>query len=188
VASTQPQGTIKKADISKNTALYVVPDALPLVYFADTVKYISIPKRQGGIFYQLDHLRETKSSPKEELMVFDMPQDFAKMTEKAKIISYYNTPDKISAQAVLEEPGILVFSMIHYNGWKAYAAKKPVDIYRGNKVFPTLFLNPGTYTGENRVFLVYRPVSFIFGLFLTLFICITAPFYLLINNYLKKAQ
>lgn len=145
-------------------SVYKVSDALPLVFLPKSVK--AITDFHG--YEQIRYLEKTEMTPFEEIVVAGMPADFPNLTEKGKIISYSRQSDRITAEVSLKEPGAVAFSDIFYPGWLAWAGRKKHHVFKANKSLRALLLQAGQYTRENRIFLYYDPISFRFGLYITL--------------------
>jgi uncharacterized membrane protein YfhO len=68
-------------------------------------------------------------------------------------------PNKVSIEARLEHPGLLVLSDVYYRGWKAYVDDRPTKIFRVNQLVRGVFLREGNHRVEFR----YRPESLTVG-------------------------
>lgn len=76
-----------------------------------------------------------------------------KISDKA-VITYYS-PDEIHV-ALGGQWGWLTMSDRFYPGWRTLVDRKPVNLYRGNYMFRTVFIPPGS----NYLFLRYDPPGF----------------------------
>jgi len=83
-------------------------------------------------------------------------------TYKQADIIYYS-PNEIQVQVYMDEPGFLVLSENYYPGWKATDNGKEIEIYRTNYILRSVYLDKGQHT----VKFIYNPVSFRFGLWIT---------------------
>jgi len=63
------------------------------------------------------------------------------------------SPNRVTAQAVLDEPGLLVLSEIWYPGWQALDNGQPAPIVRADAILRGVYLEAGTHTVE----FLYRP-------------------------------
>jgi hypothetical protein len=84
--------------------------------------------------------------------------DASRLNVRAATIEEYR-PNKVSIQARLEHPGLLVLSDVYYRGWEAYVDDKRTKIYRVNRLVRGVFLREGTHRVEFR----YRPKSLTVG-------------------------
>ncbi|MCB4790766.1 MAG: YfhO family protein [Elusimicrobia bacterium] len=168
---------IKNRDIfmcfKSGLKLYRQNIAIPLVYFPKTTKLV----REESGYDQIEYLKNTKLPPDEEIVVSDIPDNFPRFTEGAKVLSYKQFYNKSVTEVSLNTPGTLVFSEISYPGWKAYYDKKSTRVYRGNKIFKTVFLETA---GKTKIYMLFKPVSYILGLYLTL---IALLFFVLLAIY-----
>jgi hypothetical protein len=88
--------------------------------------------------------------------------------EEHVIISDYQ-PNRIELSAFSQRPKILFLSETYYPGWKVYIDGDQGEILRADFAFRAVALPPG----HHRVEFVYRPLSVILGLFMTLLtICV----------------
>ncbi len=83
-------------------------------------------------------------------------------SSRAEIIDYQANKVEIDAQMAGE--GFLVLSDTYYPGWKAYLDGREERIYRADYLLRAVFLSPGSH----KVMFVFDPLSFKFGLWLTL--------------------
>ncbi len=80
----------------------------------------------------------------------------------SKIVS--ETPNAISIQVDTLQPGWLVFSDIHYPGWKAFLNNEVVEIYSGNFLFRAVEVP----VGQHEIKLIYQPWSFYSGVLISI--------------------
>lgn len=74
----------------------------------------------------------------------------------------------VTVTAKASAPCILVLSDIFYPGWKAYINNRPATLFPAYHAFRGLLLPAGEHTVEYR----YRPLSFLWGLFLSTMGCL----------------
>jgi hypothetical protein len=156
-------GTSPLADIGGELKLFKYDKALPRVFFSQGVRVIP----DNDVQEQIEYLRNTPYSPDQEILLPFLPEGITGTPGKGRVLSYRVETDKISSEILLNQPAIIVFSEMFYPGWKAYAAGKNYPLLRGNKVFRALPLPAGTFTGRGAVRLVYDPIAWRFGLFIT---------------------
>jgi len=77
--------------------------------------------------------------------------------DQTKVVAY--TPEHISLQTSLEQPGLLVLSDVMYPGWKAYVDGVEQPILLTNLIMRGVFLESGEHTVE----FVFRPDLFYIG-------------------------
>ncbi len=78
----------------------------------------------------------------------------------------------------MDDPGCIVISEAFDQGWKAFVDNKPIRMYRGDLLFQALLLPAGFH----RLNLIYDPVSYRLGLFITLLVLLFYVF-VLSNKY-----
>jgi hypothetical protein len=83
--------------------------------------------------------------------------------EKIKVVSY--SPNRVDLEAVLPAPGLLIFNDSYYPGWRALEDGQDREIYRANYLFKGVFFT----AGEHRVSFVFRPASYQWGKWISLF-------------------
>lgn len=83
--------------------------------------------------------------------------------DKIEIKAY--TSHKLSLDVSVVRKGFLILSEVYYPGWKAFIDGKETKIYRANYILRALPLEPGNHKIE----LIYKPVSFKIGLYITTF-------------------
>ncbi|MBW1744599.1 MAG: YfhO family protein, partial [Deltaproteobacteria bacterium] len=88
----------------------------------------------------------------------DMASDISRLSMGTATIEEYR-PNKVSIEARLEHPGLLVLSDVYYHGWKAYVDDQPTKIFRVNQLLRGVFLREGNHRVEFR----YRPESLTVG-------------------------
>jgi hypothetical protein len=144
--------------------VYAIPRALPRVYLPGSVRVI--PDRD--VYEQLSYLRNTEQSPADEVVVGREPAERFAGEAAGRILSYSIASDRISAEIRMKNPGPVVFSEPAYPGWKAYAAGRQMPILRGDKLLRTVFLPAGEFAGVNRFIMIFQPLSFTIGVWLSL--------------------
>jgi len=178
ISADKTTGFGELLDARGGTYIYHDKAASGRIFLPKTVAPIS----EGEGFDQINYLRAAKLAPQEELMVTAAPKDFPLYTSGGRIVSFFSSSDKISAELILNGPSAVVIGDIFYPGWKAYADSRSLQIVRGNKSFRTVFLNSGEYTGVKKLYLVYDPASLRFGLILFLLSLISLAVYLVVNE------
>ena len=161
----KPMNTLDHISTLENgIGLYRNPKALPIVYIADYIH----AQYYEDVYEQMEYLRKTENTPKEEILIDRVPKDFPLASTGGKITKYTQAQGKISLEVELPSPAAVVFSQIYYSGWRAWAAKKETTVYRGNKVLPVILLNKGKYIDGEKIVLKYMPNSFMIGLLVTI--------------------
>ncbi|MDD5223530.1 MAG: YfhO family protein [bacterium] len=94
---------------------------------------------------------------------FFLPAGGDAFPKQIKIIRY--SPNRIDLEVHLPSPGLLVFNDSYYPGWQAQADGQDKEIYRTNYLFKGIFLSDG----EHRVSFIFRPASYRWGKWITLF-------------------
>ena len=79
-----------------------------------------------------------------------------------KIVEH--SPNRVTIDAYLSEPGLLVLADAYYPGWKAFVDGKETKIYRANYVMRGVFITGGRHVVEFR----YDPLSFEVGVIISL--------------------
>jgi hypothetical protein len=74
-------------------------------------------------------------------------------SEGASITEY--RPERVSIEANLSEPGVLLLTDAWYPGWQATVDGEPVTICRANLLFRAIALGPG----QHRVVVTFRPLG-----------------------------
>ncbi|MGA1840788.1 MAG: YfhO family protein [bacterium] len=93
---------------------------------------------------------------------------YVMIEEERVIISDYQ-PNRIELYTFSKRPKILFLSETYYPGWEVYIDGSQGEILRADFAFRAVALSPG----HHKVEFVYRPMSVILGLFMTLFtICV----------------
>ncbi|MFC1501659.1 hypothetical protein ACFL58_04345, partial [Elusimicrobiota bacterium] len=161
--------------------IYAIKNPLPRIIFSKSAKYIP----ESEMYDEASHLAKTELSPDKEIIIGRIPEKFTLTGGNGKVLSYQCSLQKITAELITDDPVIVFFSEMFYPGWKAFSNKIEYPIIRGNKVFRTIFLPEGVFTGKNKVVLTYDPVSFKFGLLVTLLSIILSVFYF-VKYYGKK--
>lgn len=81
-------------------------------------------------------------------------------------------------------PSFLVCAMSATPGWKAFVDKKPMTVIRTNGALMGANIPPGIH----KIYLVYSPDSFRFGLYLSLCTLFATLFYIAIRSLRRKAE
>ena len=91
-----------------------------------------------------------------------MPLHATAQSPLPKIIEH--SPNRVTIEADLKEPGLLVLGDAYYPGWKAFVGGKETKIYRTNYVMRGVFMPAGRHLVEFR----YDPASFRIGVIISL--------------------
>lgn len=158
--------------------VYSFPDALPRLFLAKRVKLFR--EFMFDVNNQTNYLKQTKFSPDEELLLDYLPGDIDKIGSEGNLFSFSCEPNRLLAEISLKKQGVVVFSEIFYPGWRAWAKQTEIKVMRGNKALRALPLSAGEYIGKDKIFMYFSPVSFMFGLYIsvTTLIVIAALLYL----------
>lgn len=81
-----------------------------------------------------------------------------------EIVWNKDSPNEIVLMVKSDQPGIIFLSNNFFPGWYAYIDGKETEIYRANYTFQAIAVAQGSY----EIKLVYNPLSFRLGMFLTL--------------------
>jgi hypothetical protein len=144
--------------------VYELPNTLPRAFVSRMARYIS----NENVYDQIDHLKITKFTPRDEITISDYPNGFIPVSGFARIWSFVSESAKLAIECTMTDPGILVVSDIYYSGWHAISKGKRYQLIRGNKIFRTLGLPAGEYRGVNKLYIYYDPISIRLGILITL--------------------
>lgn len=142
-----------------------VPD-LPLIYDNEIRIYENphaLPRSFITDYFQVVSSNDVRISPPRDQITSpqpatDMRSDTSRLSTGAATIKEYR-PNKVSIEARLEHPGLLVLSDVYYSGWEAYVDEKRTKIFRVNRLMRGVFLREGNHQVEFR----YRPKSLTIG-------------------------
>ncbi len=108
----------------------------------------------------------------ERLVLEGTPPDANRACEpgsKAQLTTLVDRPNRKVYSIQVNTEGWLMISQTRYPGWLASVDGERVDIYSANYLFMGVSIPAGTHVVE----MVYRPISFIFGLLLSILVGIT---------------
>jgi hypothetical protein len=138
--------------------IYENPQAMPRVWLAHEVRYVSSPEEAWQAMAQPDvNLTET-ALVEEYVPGIDGGARLRGKGDTAKIVRY--EPNEVEVKAATAQPGMLILSDVFYPGWQATVDGEPAYIYRTYGLIRGVFLSPGEHT----VVFEYRPRSFALGL------------------------
>ncbi|MFH1368248.1 MAG: hypothetical protein ABII64_03880 [Elusimicrobiota bacterium] len=158
-----------QASLPSGITLYRAANPLPRVFLPK--KLAVIPNPEKNFEYhpdQLEFLNNTKFAPNEILLVTAVPQDFPLLNLSGRILSYSSGTDKLTSEVLLPSGGTVLFSEIYYPGWSVYADRKKYQIYTGNMSLRAVFLPPGEYYNDKRIYMYFHPAAWLMGLYITL--------------------
>lgn len=167
------------ASLPNGLGIYAFPDPLPRVFFPERITVIP----DAEVYEQVDHLQKSAYSPDKELLLGHLPPPFKDVSRGGTLLSFTPKAASVEAEVRLTSPGPVTFSEIAYPGWRAIAGGKETRIFRGNKVFRTLLLPEGDYTGKNRIILFFDPVPLRGGLYATLLALALAFAYFIVPRF-----
>jgi hypothetical protein len=98
----------------------------------------------------------------------------------AEILRQHRNNDRIDIELYTEKKSLLVFLETYYPGWKVIVDRQPQKIEKVNGFFQGVFVEPG----KHLVQFIYHPLSFIFGIAVSILSWITVFF--LIYIFYKK--
>lgn len=140
------------------TYLHRLEDHLPRAY---VVHRAYVLKGEEG----LKLLADPEFDPLETVILEEEPdlelQDKLRAQSMVRILEY--EPTRIVLEAEVAADGILVLSEVYYPGWQARVDGQKTRIYRANHALRALPLEAGSH----RVELVYAPLSFKIGFFIS---------------------
>jgi hypothetical protein len=137
--------------------------------------------RSENVYDEINYLAATRRSPDEEVVISHVPRGFPLQPGRGEIDSVLFGSDRIVIASKLAAGSALVISDVFYPGWQAWAAGKRFPVQRGNKVLRTVLLPAGDYSGASSLYLLYRPVSWRLGLYVTLLFCLGLSGYALLR-------
>jgi len=121
--------------------------------------------------------------PKVNIPAFESNENGPVQTYEFCLIDSYSH-DSIIISADLSEPGFLILSEINYPGWHVFVDDEKETILTGNYLFRTVPLQAGSHT----VRFEYRPVSFRWGLRLSLLTLFFILVYLMIDARIRMKR
>ncbi|MBW1742972.1 MAG: YfhO family protein [Deltaproteobacteria bacterium] len=129
--------------------IYENPCALPRSFITDNFEVVS----SDDVRISPPRCQVASRQP-----VAGMTSDTSRLIMGAATIEEYR-PNKVSIEASLEHPGLLVLSDVYYRGWKAFVDDQPTKIFRVNQLVRGVFLREGNHRVEFR----YSPESLAVG-------------------------
>ena len=97
-----------------------------------------------------------------------------KSTNQNSVVNFIQySPNKVTMEVHLKQPGLLILGDVYYPGWKVYVDNKIDKIYRANYVMRAVYLKEGNHT----VRFIYDPLLFKVGLIITLLTLLTIFIY-----------
>lgn len=140
--------------------VYQNPNALPRAVIVHKTEVI---RDRDAIFRELisPEFDPTTSAIIEEDLDIQLSKPFGK-NPVPKV--HEHSPNKVTIEAYLAQPGLLVLGDTYYPGWKAFVDGKESKIYPTNYVMRGVVLPEGRHIVEFR----YEPLSFKIGAVITL--------------------
>jgi hypothetical protein len=155
-----PEGRIELAGYFPEfpSWLYKIPSALPRTYIASRAAWESNPVKvierlSSEEFHDLEQVLLEKPLSIEATHNFHA---------RATVVDYTN--HRVTIQASLNGPGVLVLADAFYPGWRVSVDGQEREILRANLFFRGVLLEHGTHSVEFR----YRPSSFFIGMGISL--------------------
>jgi len=145
---------------NKEILVYQNKDVLPRAFIVPRIKVI---KDKDLIFRELN---SPAFNPREYIILEEEAgiglTDSAKLESEVLITQYL--PQRVSINAHLSGNGFLFLSDTYYPGWKVYVDGRKERMYRANYTFRAVYLSRGRHT----IKFIYKPLSFILGLYLSI--------------------
>ena len=140
--------------------IYQNLNALPRAFIAHRAEVV---RDRDAIFRELvnPQFDPATSAVVEEEMNIQLSKPLSR-SPIPRIINH--SPNKVTIEAYLAQPGLLVLGDIYYPGWKAFVDGKESKIYPANYVMRGVVLPEGRHIVEFR----YDPLSFKIGAVITL--------------------
>jgi hypothetical protein len=135
----------------------------------------------------LDAIRRPDFDPWRQVVVEASPSDVGALSQqlpevaRAAHIESYDA-ERVSIQAQLDRPGLLLLTDSNYPGWKATVDGQPAPILKANYLFRGVMLGPGSHRVEFR----YAPVSYAAGYGISLFSAFAVATWLLVDSRRKR--
>lgn len=130
----------KLQQINKTAYIYENLDFLPRAYIVHDAKVMNNKK---NIF---NEIKGSGFNPGKYAIIegnFSEPLSSTNAAEKAEIT--YFSPNKITINASLAEPGFLVLSEVWYPRWKAFVDGKEAKIYKTDYILRSVYLDKGVH-------------------------------------------
>jgi len=133
---------------------------LPRAFMVYKAKYLTTETKT------LAYLNSNEFNPRNTIVIesndkFDLSTKQLN-NNNVSIISY--KPTEVNLNVNTSESGFLFLSDMYFPGWKAYVNGKATKIYRANYLFRSIYLS----TGQYHVRFVYKPLTFVYGLMVTI--------------------
>ena len=163
---------INRWDVYRDVKVYENKEVLPRAYIVRNAKIVD----EDNILEEI-----LKINPKQEVIIeqehkhLQNPGEF----KEAEIVFY--SPNKITINVSLDNPGFLVLSEIYYPGWKAYDNGKKVKVLKANYILRAIYLEEGEHMVEFR----YDPLSYKIGKIITIISLLSLLVYFIIC-FIKK--
>ena len=143
--------------LARPILLLEVPGALPRTYAVGTARAAAGDRaRQILIDPQFD--------PAREVVLPETPLDAGpRFSGKSRVVAF--TPDRVTVEAELSAPGIVVLVDTYDPGWKATVDGRPAPLLKANVAFRGVKVPAGKHVIEQ----VYRPWTVVYGLGATAF-------------------
>jgi hypothetical protein len=135
------------------------------------IKYILVPPAYDP-FGSSNRYRLLKEDVGRDYRLYEnttvIPRYFfpAQPGSSVHVVSY--TPNEVELDVTAIHDGILESSEVYYPGWAAYVDGKKTDLTVSNGVFRTLSVP----SGKHRIRMVYKPIIFVYGGFVSLVTCL----------------
>ncbi len=103
----------------------------------------------------LDLMKDPSFDPSQTVVLSsDLPEAVkSQLSGKPSTLKYDWAKDEMNSQAfhvTLDQNSLVTFSEVLFSGWKAWVDGSPVEIYKGNHAFRTLFIPAGNHSVEFR--------------------------------------
>lgn len=134
--------------------LYEYTQAKPTVFLVDRYKVL----QQKDI---IPYMVKKDFNPISEVILEEEPSLLIRGSGKVEIIS--ETNNRLTLRVNAKENTILVTTYTYYPGWKVYVDGIHKKLYRADYTFRAVEVEKGSHNVE----FVYRPISFILGLWIT---------------------
>jgi hypothetical protein len=137
----------------------------------------------------LDAVRRPGFDPWRQVVVEASPSDVGVLAQqlpevaRAAHIESYDA-ERVSIQAQLDRPGVLLLTDSNYPGWKATVDGQPAPILKANYLFRGVMLGPGSHRVEFR----YAPASYAAGYGISLLSACTLMTWRLFDSQRKRKR
>ncbi len=142
------------------------PQALPRAYIIHRAVFETDEQKA---LQAVDQLMDQKSTvavinhPNDKQLFDYLNQQPLKDNSSAKVVSY--EPNEVQIKATVENPGFLVLTDAFHPDWKVFVNGEEEKIYQTNYLLRSVFLP----RGRHDVRFVFKPASFFWGLWVSLF-------------------